>query len=64
MVPLFIFSVVMIYLFAQNERATFQRSATQRTLALLTAVDAELKAARAGEAVAGLVRRSARWPFG
>ena len=43
MVPLFIFSVVMIYLFAQNDRTTFQRGATQRTLALLTAVDAELK---------------------
>jgi PAS domain S-box-containing protein len=43
MVPLFIFSVVTIYLLAQNDRATFQRGATQRTLALLTAVDAELK---------------------
>ncbi len=43
MVPLFIFSVVMIYLFAQKDRTTFQRCATQRTLALLTAVDAELK---------------------
>src|SRR5215471_1146263 len=43
MVPLFIFSVVLIYLFVQNERTTFQRGATARTLALLTAVDAELR---------------------
>src|SRR5215470_16747517 len=43
MVPLFIFSVVMIYLFAQNDQTTFRQGATQRTLALLTAVDTELK---------------------
>src|SRR5262245_5096716 len=43
MVPLFIFSVVLIYLIVQNERTTFQRGATERTLALLTAVDTELR---------------------
>src|SRR5215467_14046521 len=43
MVPLFIFSIVMVYLSAENNRATFQRGATQRTLALLTAIDTELK---------------------
>lgn len=38
-----IFAIVSALLFAKYERATFQRGATERTLALLTAVDAELK---------------------
>jgi len=51
--PLLLFSVVMVALFAQEERALFQRGAKERTLALLTAVDTELKrSAAALEALA------------
>lgn len=42
-VPLVIFSVAMVVRFDYNERATFRRGATERTRALLTAVDTELK---------------------
>ncbi|HEY2989345.1 MAG TPA: ATP-binding protein [Candidatus Binatia bacterium] len=42
--PLFLFAVFMIYRSAQDERAVFQRGAIERTRAIMTAVDAELKA--------------------
>ena len=42
-VPLLAFAVVMVVLSARNERAVFQRGATERTRALLTAVDAEVR---------------------
>ncbi len=55
MIPLLIFSGLMIYILAEGERATFRRGATERTLALLTAVDAELKSSIANlEALATL----------
>ncbi|HEU4343921.1 MAG TPA: ATP-binding protein [Candidatus Binatia bacterium] len=41
-IPLLVFSIGMIFLFAREERATFQRGATERTRALLTTVDLEL----------------------
>jgi signal transduction histidine kinase len=41
--PLLAFAVVMVVLSARNERAVFQRGATERTRALITAVDAVLK---------------------
>src|SRR5262245_6353505 len=43
MLPLLIFAGLMIYLLAERERATFQRGATERTRAVVTAVDTELK---------------------
>ncbi len=43
LLPMIAFAVVASVLFAQRERATFQRGASERTLALLTAVDAELE---------------------
>jgi PAS domain S-box-containing protein len=43
LLPMIAFAVVASALFARRERATFQRGATERTLALLTAVDAELQ---------------------
>jgi PAS domain S-box-containing protein len=42
MSPLLIFAVAMVVRLGHEERATFQRGATERTRALLTAVDAEL----------------------
>ena len=36
------FAAIVRLLFAQRDRSTFQRGATERTLALLTAVDTEL----------------------
>jgi PAS domain S-box-containing protein len=42
LLPMIAFAVVASVLFAQRERATFERGARERTLALLTAVDAEL----------------------
>jgi PAS domain S-box-containing protein len=42
LLPMIAFAVVASVLFAQRERATFRRGATERTLALRTAVDAEL----------------------
>ncbi|HKY07611.1 MAG TPA: hypothetical protein VJQ55_05195 [Candidatus Binatia bacterium] len=42
-VPLLAFAVLMVILSARNEREVFQRGATERTRALLTAVDAELR---------------------
>jgi signal transduction histidine kinase/ActR/RegA family two-component response regulator len=42
-VPLVVFSVAMVVRFDRNGRAAFQRGAIERTLALLTAVDTELK---------------------
>ena len=39
-----VFALIVSILFARRERATFERGATQRTLALVTAVDGELKA--------------------
>ncbi|MGH7314624.1 MAG: ATP-binding protein [Candidatus Rokuibacteriota bacterium] len=43
LLPMIAFAVVASVLVAQRERATFQRGATDLTLALLTAVDAELE---------------------
>jgi PAS domain S-box-containing protein len=42
-IPLVIFSVAMVVRFDHDERATFRQGATERTRALLTAVDTELK---------------------
>jgi PAS domain S-box-containing protein len=42
MTPLLIFAVAMVIRLGKEERATFQRGATERTRALLTALDAEL----------------------
>jgi signal transduction histidine kinase/CheY-like chemotaxis protein len=41
--PLVVFGVTATVLVAQREKALFRRGATERTLALLTAVDAELR---------------------
>ncbi len=43
LLPTIAFAVIVSVLFGQRERATFERGATERTLALRTAVDAELK---------------------
>jgi PAS domain S-box-containing protein len=43
LLPVIAFAVIASVLFAQRERAVFQRAATERTRALVTAVDAELK---------------------
>jgi signal transduction histidine kinase len=43
LLPMVAFALIASILFARRERATFERGATQRTLALLTAVDGELK---------------------
>jgi PAS domain S-box-containing protein len=43
LVPLMLFAVIAAALFVRHERATFQRGATETTLALMTAVDAEIK---------------------
>jgi len=43
LLPMIVFAVVASALFVRRERATFERGATERTLALLTAVDAELQ---------------------
>jgi PAS domain S-box-containing protein len=40
--PLLIFALIMVLRLSREERATFERGATERTRALLTAVDAEL----------------------
>jgi PAS domain S-box-containing protein len=40
--PLLIFALIMVIRLSREERATFERGATERTRALLTAVDAEL----------------------
>jgi signal transduction histidine kinase len=42
-IPLLVFAAVMVVLSARNERAVFERGAIERTRALITAVDAELK---------------------
>jgi PAS domain S-box-containing protein len=42
-IPLVVFSVAMVVRFDHDERVTFRRGAIERTLALLTAVDTELK---------------------
>ncbi|MGE5302765.1 MAG: ATP-binding protein [Alphaproteobacteria bacterium] len=42
-IPLVVFSVAMVVRFDHDERATFRQGATERTRALLTAVDTELK---------------------
>ena len=44
LLPLLVFAVIASALFAERERETFRQGATQRTLALMTAVDAELGA--------------------
>ena len=41
--PLLAFAVVMVVLSARSERAIFERGATERTRALITALDAELR---------------------
>ena len=43
LVPLVAFAVVVAVWLVEHERATFRRGAMERTLAMLTAVDAELK---------------------
>ena len=43
LLPMIAFAVIAAVLFSQKERSTFQRGATERTLALLTAVDTELR---------------------
>ncbi len=43
MVPLLIFATVMVVRLSQAERDTFRQGARERTLALITAVDTELK---------------------
>ena len=43
LLPMVVFALIVSILFARRERATFERGATQRTLALVTAVDGELK---------------------
>jgi len=43
MTPLFLFAVYMIYRSVEEERATFRRGAIERTRAIMTAVDSELK---------------------
>jgi hypothetical protein len=43
MLPMLVFAVLAGVFFAQNERETFRRGATERTLALLTAVDTKLR---------------------
>ncbi len=53
MVPLLVFFVVSVALIARDERATFQRGATERTLALVTAIDTELRRASAALEVLG-----------
>jgi len=42
-IPLLVFAVGMVILFTLEQRATFRRGATDRTRALVTAVDTELK---------------------
>src|SRR5690606_29155043 len=44
-VPLLVFSAALVVLLAREARDTFQRGASERTLAILTAVDTELKRA-------------------
>ncbi|HET9489420.1 MAG TPA: ATP-binding protein [Methylomirabilota bacterium] len=43
LLPMIVFAVIASVLVAQRERANFQRSATDLTFALLTAIDAELE---------------------
>ena len=43
LLPMIVLTAIASALFAQRERATFRRGATERTLALLTALDTELK---------------------
>ena len=43
LVPIIIFTVVIAVFLARREQETFQRGATERTLALLTAVDEQLQ---------------------
>jgi sensor domain CHASE-containing protein len=43
LLPMFVFAVVACVLFARRARSTFQRGATERTLALLTVIDTELR---------------------
>jgi signal transduction histidine kinase/ActR/RegA family two-component response regulator len=47
MMPLLVFAVVMIVSLNNEERATFERGATEQTRALLIAVDAELQSSTA-----------------
>jgi PAS domain S-box-containing protein len=46
LLPMIVFVIVAAVLLAQREKSTFQRSAQERTLAVLTAVDAELSSSR------------------
>jgi sensor domain CHASE-containing protein len=43
LLPMIAFTVVIAVFLARREQATFQRGAIERTLALLTAIDTELK---------------------
>jgi signal transduction histidine kinase len=43
LLPMVAFALIAAILFARRERTTFERGATERTLALSTAVDAELR---------------------
>jgi signal transduction histidine kinase/CheY-like chemotaxis protein len=42
LLPMVVFAAIVGIVFAERERTTFRRGATERTLALITAVDAEL----------------------
>src|SRR5918911_797828 len=43
LLPMILFGAIAGVILVERERAIFQRGATERTLALVTAVDAELK---------------------
>jgi signal transduction histidine kinase/CheY-like chemotaxis protein len=43
LLPMIVFAVIAAVVLVERERATFRRGATDRTLALVTAVDAELR---------------------
>lgn len=46
LLPMIVFAIFAAVLFAQREKSTFRRGAQERTLAVLTAVDAELSSSR------------------
>jgi PAS domain S-box-containing protein len=58
--PLIAFAIIVSLLFADREQETFERGAKQRTRALLTAVDAELKSSIAALRALAASRNLAR----
>ena len=58
LLPIIIFTVVIAVYLARREQETFQRGATERTLALMTAVDRELKSSIATLEALATARRS------